>query len=440
MLVTAIEARPLRSLERVEVELGPGITSVVGANGAGKTNLLEALYFALTGRSFRTSDRRELIPFGEPLARAEATILDDGRHERRLPGLGQPRGGPPPPARRQPRSSPTRDSHCVHRSRSSPPTGWRSSRARRPSAGPTSTASSPPAGRSRAACGKRYGQALAQRNALLAPGRRRAGAARGPRLLGRSAGRRRRAADRGSRRRRSPSSAPRFADAAAELGLGESRDARVRAPCARRRGRPARRARRAPRRPTCALGRTHLGPAPGRAADLARPGGSLRRYGSQGQQRLALLALLFAEREALVASRRLGAADAARRRDERARPAPLRAARRSPRRRRPGADHRHRGGLAAPARPGRPDRGCRLRQPPRPRLRHEPPARPATGRARRSVPPASAPRPRPCWPPCRTPGPGRSASGCGGQRPGRRARRGRRRQLRRAPSGRRSST
>lgn len=30
----------------------------------------------------------------------------------------------------------------------------------------------------------------------------------------------------------------------------------------------------------------------------------MRRYGSQGQQRLALLALLFAEREALLAARR----------------------------------------------------------------------------------------------------------------------------------------
>ena len=49
MLVTAIEARPLRSLEQFRVELEPGIVSVVGPNGVGKTNLVEALYFALTG-------------------------------------------------------------------------------------------------------------------------------------------------------------------------------------------------------------------------------------------------------------------------------------------------------------------------------------------------------------------------------------------------------
>jgi DNA replication and repair protein RecF len=38
--------------------------------------------------------------------------------------------------------------------------------------------------------------------------------------------------------------------------------------------------------------------------DLARAGRSIRRYGSQGQQRVALLALLFAEREALREARR----------------------------------------------------------------------------------------------------------------------------------------
>ena len=84
MLVTAIEAKPLRSLDRVRVELAPGIVSVIGPNGTGKTNLIEALYFALTGRSFRTSDRRDQIPFGGSLARAEATIRDEDGLERKL--------------------------------------------------------------------------------------------------------------------------------------------------------------------------------------------------------------------------------------------------------------------------------------------------------------------------------------------------------------------
>ena len=51
---------------------------------------------------------------------------------------------------------------------------------------------------------------------------------------------------------------------------------------------------------------------------LRRDGRELRAYGSRGQQRLGLLALLLAERDTFAASRD-AAADAARRRDERAR-------------------------------------------------------------------------------------------------------------------------
>jgi len=52
------------------------------------------------------------------------------------------------------------------------------------------------------------------------------------------------------------------------------------------------------------LGRTSWGPHLDELK-IATAGRSLRRYGSQGQQRTALLALLFAEREALLAARRV---------------------------------------------------------------------------------------------------------------------------------------
>ncbi len=84
MLLTSVIAQPLRSLAAVEVALEDGVTAVLGENGSGKTNLLEALYFALTGRSFRTADRRELIPFSESLARAEASVRDEDGTERRF--------------------------------------------------------------------------------------------------------------------------------------------------------------------------------------------------------------------------------------------------------------------------------------------------------------------------------------------------------------------
>ena len=103
MLVTAVEASAAAQPERrCGSSWGTGIVSLVGPNGAGKTNFLEALYFALTGRSFRTADRRDLIPFGAPLARAEAMVRDeDGIEHTLLASVSRSRG-PPPPARRQP--------------------------------------------------------------------------------------------------------------------------------------------------------------------------------------------------------------------------------------------------------------------------------------------------------------------------------------------------
>ena len=167
MLVTAVEARPLRSLDAVRIELDEGILSLIGPNGAGKTNLLEALYFALTGRSFRTSDRRELIPFGGALARAEAVVSDeDGVSHRMLASVSRGEGRrhlldgsaaePAELARHRPPVavfSPDRLSLIK-----GPPAERRAHldtyvAARRPS---------------RAGLRQRYGQALAQRNALLA--------------------------------------------------------------------------------------------------------------------------------------------------------------------------------------------------------------------------------------------------------------------------------
>src|SRR3954453_1243357 len=92
MLAAAVEARPLRNLEHVAVELGDGVTSIIGDNGTGKTNLLEALHFALTGRSFRTGDRRELIPFGGSLARAGATLAGPGGRAELLPSVNRGEG------------------------------------------------------------------------------------------------------------------------------------------------------------------------------------------------------------------------------------------------------------------------------------------------------------------------------------------------------------
>ena len=300
MLVTAVEARPLRSLERLRVELDEGVVSLIGPNGAGKTNLLEALYFALTGRSFRTSDRRELIPFGGGFARAEAVVRDgDGVEHRLLASVSRAEGrrhlldgGPAEPAELARRRPPVAVFSPDRLALVKGPPGERRAHldsyvaARWPS---------------RAPLRQRYGQALAQRNALLA--RLAAGGGGGDlgvwdRALAEAA-----AELIAARAEAAAELAPPFAAAARDLGLPGAAALEY-APRAAGTAEQIRAGLEERREADLRLGRTSWGPHLDELK-IQLADRSLRRYGSQGQQRAALLALLFAEREALLAARRV---------------------------------------------------------------------------------------------------------------------------------------
>ena len=300
MLVTAIEAKPLRSLDRVRVELGAGIVSVIGPNGTGKTNLVEALYFALTGRSFRTSDRRDLIPFGGSLARAEATIRDeDGIEHRLLASVSRSEG------RRHLLDGDPASPAAIARSR--PPVAVfapdRLTLVKGPPAERRAHLDGFVAARwpARSELRKRFGQAIAQRNALLS----RLGAGYGsPEDL--------RIWDTGLAEAAAPLVEARaeaveelagpFAATAGELGLENA--ALEYAPRATGSVEEIRAGLEERRDQDVRLGRSSWGPHLDELK-LLSAGRSLRRFGSQGQQRAALLSLLFAERAALLEARRV---------------------------------------------------------------------------------------------------------------------------------------
>ena len=301
MLVTAVEARPLRSLDDLRVELCPGIVSLIGPNGAGKTNFVEALYFGLTGRSFRTADRRELIPFGASLARVEVAVSDrDGIERRLLASVSRADG------RRHLLDGNFADPATIARNR--PPVAVFS---------PDRLVliKGPPAERrahldgfvaarwpSRSELRKRYGQALAQRNALLA------------RLIGSSrSGSELIVWDTALAAAAEPLIAARaeaaavlagpFAATAAALGLDGSATLEY-APRASGSAAEIREGLAQHREQDLRLGRSSWGPHLDELK-VSISGRSLRRYGSQGQQRAALLSLLFAERDALLEARQV---------------------------------------------------------------------------------------------------------------------------------------
>ncbi|MGW6197583.1 DNA replication/repair protein RecF [Kribbella sp. NPDC055110] len=64
MYVTALGLLDFRSYQQAEVQLAPGVTSFVGPNGHGKTNLVEAIHYTATLGSHRVANDAPLVRAG----------------------------------------------------------------------------------------------------------------------------------------------------------------------------------------------------------------------------------------------------------------------------------------------------------------------------------------------------------------------------------------
>lgn len=76
----------LRCIERLELTLHPGLNLIAGANGTGKTSLLEAVFLLGRGRSFRTRSSERLIRHGAN------RLIVFGRTDRHAIGVEVQRG------------------------------------------------------------------------------------------------------------------------------------------------------------------------------------------------------------------------------------------------------------------------------------------------------------------------------------------------------------
>ncbi len=82
MRMTALRLRNFRGYQQVMLSPPEGVTVLVGENGAGKTNLLEAVHLCCLGRSHRTSNDREMIRKDQETAAVQLTVeRKDGTHE-----------------------------------------------------------------------------------------------------------------------------------------------------------------------------------------------------------------------------------------------------------------------------------------------------------------------------------------------------------------------
>jgi DNA replication and repair protein RecF len=83
-----------RSYPSLDLELPPGVTAVLGPNGRGKTNLLEAVSYLATLRSFRGAPADALVRRGTERAVVRGETLVDGREhlvEAEITGSGRNR-------------------------------------------------------------------------------------------------------------------------------------------------------------------------------------------------------------------------------------------------------------------------------------------------------------------------------------------------------------
>jgi len=68
-----------RSWPTADLDLGPGVSVLVGRNGAGKTNLVEAIAYLATFGSHRVSTDAQLVRRGTPRAVVRGLAVRDGR-------------------------------------------------------------------------------------------------------------------------------------------------------------------------------------------------------------------------------------------------------------------------------------------------------------------------------------------------------------------------
>lgn len=82
MYLSKITLNNYRNYETLTLGLSPGLNVFTGENAQGKTNMLEAVYFCSIGRSMRTPRDKELILWGKDKARIKAEAVGRGGKSR----------------------------------------------------------------------------------------------------------------------------------------------------------------------------------------------------------------------------------------------------------------------------------------------------------------------------------------------------------------------
>ena len=84
MYIKKVSLENYRNYEKIEVDFDKNVNLILGENAQGKTNLIESIYMASFGKSFRTSKDREVICFDKDHCRIKVDYFkydDEGTVE-----------------------------------------------------------------------------------------------------------------------------------------------------------------------------------------------------------------------------------------------------------------------------------------------------------------------------------------------------------------------
>ena len=81
MRLSNIALRNFRNYEDLKLDFAPGVNLIVGDNAQGKTNLLEAIAYLGSGKSFRAQKTGEMVRFSADFADLEGTVFSQEREQ-----------------------------------------------------------------------------------------------------------------------------------------------------------------------------------------------------------------------------------------------------------------------------------------------------------------------------------------------------------------------